>query len=346
MAFAAGQSLKGSRYTVERELGRGRFGVTYLTHRQDGSRWVIKTLNESLLQSLKPADKDRLQSMFWQEAVKLSQCRHPHIVKVREPFIESGVGCIPMEYIDGITLTDRAERQLPETRALEYVRQVGEGLVVFHQIVRSIHRDIKPANIMVRSTGEAVLIDFGLALEFDQTLATIRTNETSEGFTPLEMYSHHTQKPGAYTDVYGLAATLYELLTGKPPVSAIKREVDKANLTPPIQLNPQISDRTNRMILKGMALKPKDRPQSMREWLDSLGLTAPVAGSSPLPVVPVQGTVNWTKWGVIWTAAAAVVALLVGLPALIAFFKPPPSLTPVVSPSAPSPTPTKTTRVS
>lgn len=103
---------------------------------------------------------------------------------------------------------------------------------------------------------EAVLIDFGLALDFDHILTTSRTKETSERFTPPELYAQHTKPTGAYSDIYSLAATLYVLVTGKTPVSALKRKVDNAPLIAPKDINPQISDRTNRAILTGMKLDP------------------------------------------------------------------------------------------
>jgi eukaryotic-like serine/threonine-protein kinase len=129
-----------------------------------------------------------------------------------------------------------------------------------------------------------VLIDFGLALDFDHILTTNRTKETSEGFTPPELYAKSIPT-GAYSDIYSLAATLYVLLTGQTPVSALKRKIDKARLVEPKDLNNLVSDRTNRAILTGMKLDPKERSHSMREWLDSLGLT----GVTPQPdstVVP------------------------------------------------------------
>jgi serine/threonine protein kinase len=181
-----------------------------------------------------------------------------------------------MEYIDGISLADRRQPILSETEAIRYIQQIGEALIVVHQ-ERLIHRDIHPGNIFLRvrqGKSEAVLIDFGLALEFDSVLTTKRAKQTSEGFTPLELYAQHTRPTGAYSDIYSLAATLYVLLTGKMPVSALQRKIRKTRLVAPKKYNPQISDRTNRAILTGMELESQKRSQSMREWLDLLGLSS------------------------------------------------------------------------
>jgi eukaryotic-like serine/threonine-protein kinase len=180
----------------------------------------------------------------------------------------------------------------------------------------------------------------GLALDFDHILTTNRTKETSEGFTPPELYAQNIPT-GVYSDIYSLAATLYVLLTGKTPVSALKRKIDNARLVAPKDLNNLVSDRTNRAILTGMKLDPKKRSQSMREWLDSFGLT----GETPQPdftVVPntklnQEKKINCTH---VIAAIAAIGALLSGIAALISIWKPsPPTNPPSLSPS---PSSTKT----
>ncbi|MBD2167301.1 serine/threonine protein kinase [Calothrix membranacea FACHB-236] len=337
MAWVAGDHLQGGKYTIERELGRGRFGITYLVKNKNGDRLVIKTLNDSLLNSLSQEDRARLETMFWQEAVKLSRCRHEHIVQVAEPFKEKEHWCLVMEYVDGVSLADRRQPILAETDALRYIQQIGEALIVVHEN-RLIHRDVHPGNIFLRvrnGQAEAVLIDFGLALDFDHILTTNRTKETSEGFTPPELYAQSIAT-GAYSDIYSLAASLYVLITGKTPVSALKRKIDNARLVAPKDLNPEISDRTNRAILTGMKLDPKQRSQSMREWLDSLGL----AGETPQPEPTVTSNTNSNLqqqiqiWGVVIAAIAAIGTLLAGMGAVMDKLKPsPPSSPASVSPS-------------
>jgi eukaryotic-like serine/threonine-protein kinase len=342
MAWVAGEQLQGGKYTIEKELGRGRFGITYLVRNRKGNRQVVKTLNDNLLQPLSQPERARLETMFWQEAVNLTRCEHPHIVKFRTPFKEGDYPCLVMEYVDGVSLADRNESKLSEAVALRYIQQIGEALIVVHEN-QLIHRDVHPGNIFLRvrdGKSEAVLIDFGLALDFDHTLTTNRAKETSEGFTPPELYAKDT-KANAYSDIYSLAATLYELLTGQIPVSALKRKLDKARLVPAKEINPQISDRTNRAILNGMKLDPKQRSQSMREWLDSLGLTG---DTSNVPLTVTSNTSsNWDKKIQLWTLVIGVIAavgtLLSGIADSIPIFKlsPPPSPTLVSPPSSKTP---------
>lgn len=342
VAWVAGDRLQGGKYTIERELGRGRFGITYLVKNSKSDRLVIKTLNDELLKSLTQQERERLETMFWQEAVKLTRCKHKHIVQVAEPFKEGEHWCLLMEYVDGVSLADRRQQILSEQEALRYIQQIGEALIVVHEN-RLIHRDVQPGNIFLRvrdGQAEAVLIDFGLALDFDHILTTNRTKETSEGFTPPELYAKSIPT-GAYSDIYSLAATLYVLVTGQTPVSALKRKLDNARLAEPKDLNHLVSDRTNRAILTGMKLDPKERSQSMREWLDSLGLTGetpqPVSTVLPNPNPNQEKKINWTH---VIAAIAAIGALLSGIAALIPIFKPSPSPSP---PSlSPSPSSTKT----
>ncbi|MEH2170161.1 MAG: serine/threonine-protein kinase [Nostoc sp.] len=336
MAWVAGDRLQGGKYTIERELGRGRFGITYLVKKQNGDRFVIKTLNDDLLTSLSQSERGRLETMFWQEAIKLSRCKHKHIVEVAEPFKEGEHWCLVMEYVDGVSLADRRQQKLSEPEALRYIQQIGEALIVVHGN-RLIHRDVHPGNIFLRvreGQPEAVLIDFGLALDFNHILTTNRTKETSEGFTPPELYAQSIPS-GAYSDIYSLAATLYVLLTGKTPVSALKRKIDNARLVEPKHWNNQVSDRTNRAILTGMKLDPKQRPQSMREWLDLLGLTGevrqPESAVVPNTNLNQEKKINWTH---VIAAIAAIGTLLSGIAALIVIFKPsPPTNPPSLSPS-------------
>lgn len=331
MALNTEQKLKGGKYTIKSELGRGRFGITYLARDRNGNGHVIKTLNDQVLNN--PLEFERWQRNFAQEAFKLLKCKHRHIVEVEEPFQEAGLWCIAMEYIEGTNLAHRAQGKLPEAEALPYIKQIGEALSVVHSN-NLVHRDVRPENIMVRAAkSEAVLIDFGLAREFDHDLTMTRPGDAAEGFAPPELYLRNAKR-GAFTDVYSLAATLYVLLTGQVPTSAKERKFANAILVQPKEINPQISDRTNRAILAGMELEAKDRPQTVREWLDLLGLTSIAASQPPLPVAKV-----W-KWDAMtfWTALAALAGLLAAIVALITYLK-------SLSAPASNPTPAATSQV-
>ncbi|MBD2410759.1 SUMF1/EgtB/PvdO family nonheme iron enzyme [Nostoc calcicola FACHB-3891] len=265
--WKSGYQLQNGKYTIENDLAQGGFGITYLARDENNQPVVIKTLNETVQRR---PDFAKLQQDFLNEAVKLANCNHSHVVKVREVFPEGQLWCMAMEYIEGEHLADRVQRLgvLSEAEALGYIQQIGEALTVVHQN-GLLHRDVKPANIIVRShKREAVLIDFGIAREFIPDLTQIHTPYLSHCFAPIEQYQTVAPR-GAYTDIYALAATLYFLLTNRLPPVAPNRATGTV-LKLPQQINSNISDRVNQAILKGMELESENRPQTMQEWLESL----------------------------------------------------------------------------
>jgi len=303
MTWTIGQTLQDGKYTIEKELGWGRFSITYLAKDDSGNYLVIKTPDENLLKQLSRAERSSLESKLYDEARKLELCKHPHVVRVLKTFKEGKIFCIAMEYIHGDTLASLTQRILPQKEALRYIRQIGEALIEVHR-QGLLHRDVKPANIMVRASKyEAVLIDFDLAEEFDYPL-TSRWRD--EPFAAIELDSSKKERR-AYTDVYSLAATLYYLLTGQAPVSAIKRKNDNKPLQSPKEINPQISERVNQAILQGMRLEPEARPQTMRKWLNLLGLRRGISSFVP------TNQADWVKLGQILGGILGIAAAIAGI---------------------------------
>ncbi len=266
--WTAGQKLQDGKYIIEDIIGFGGFGITYRAKDKDGKILALKTLNHNT--QLEP-NFDELQEDFVNEALCLAKCSHPRVVQVHRVFKEDGLWCIVMEYIDGIKLSKYLKDKgiLSQQEALRIIQQIGEALTFVHQR-NVLHRDVKPENILLRRQGlDAVLIDFGLAREFTQGQRMTHTSHRTERFAPIEQYELRAER-GAYTDVYALAATLYNLRTGKLPRSAESRKEDNIDLVPPQQYNPQIADWENEAILHGMALEAKDRPQTVKAWLELL----------------------------------------------------------------------------
>ncbi|MDM3858708.1 MAG: serine/threonine-protein kinase [Aphanizomenon gracile PMC644.10] len=267
MAWVAGDQLQGGKYTIERKLKTGRFGINYIAKNKQHDFLLLKTLDVNSLTSLNQLEKERLETMFMREAVKLTLCQHEHIVKFYEPFKEAGYSCLVMEYIPGETL-DKLGKISPE-EALIYIQQIGAALTIVHQH-HLIHGDVQPENIILRAgKSEAVLIDFDLVLDFDHELTTRRVRENVEGFASLELCTKNT-KPTAASDIYSLAATFYYAITGQLPETALKRKIDNKRLTPPQELISSISNELNLAILKGMELEAKNRPKSIELWLKLL----------------------------------------------------------------------------
>ncbi len=272
------QLVQKGRFTIQKILGSGGFGITYTAiDQRTGKLLVIKTLKH--VQQIKQ-DFQQRQVKFMNEALQLANCKHPHVVQVHEIIDENGLLGIVMEYIDGVDLNTYVDERgrLSEDEALRYIDQVGQALEYVHS-QGFLHRDIKPHNIILRrGKQEAVLIDFGLAREFGTGEVLSMMSDRTEGYTPIEQYNSKGNF-GAYTDVYGLAATLYFLLTGNAPkaadeeiVTSFRRKYDHQQLPPPKEYNPYMSDRINQAILKGMELEPQNRPQTVLEFRTLLDL--------------------------------------------------------------------------
>lgn len=268
MIWKTGQLIQRGKYVIEKILGAGGSGITYLARDTNTKNPVaIKTLNATIQAQ---SDFHKHQERFVQEAFKLALCNHNHVIKVNDVSMEDNLWLMVMEYIDGANFESlvKKKQKLSNPEAIRYISQIGNALAYIHE--RGIlHRDVKPANIMYRTNqNEAVLIDFGLARDFVQDKTQIHTNSHTDGFAPIEQYERKAKR-GAYSDVYALAATLYYFLTAKIPFPAPFRTEGSGLVTPQTH-NPQISDQINYAILKGMELLPENRPQSVLNWLSLL----------------------------------------------------------------------------
>ena len=284
-----------NKYIIQRSLAGGGFGKTYLAEDTRLKRLVvIKTLNE------KQQEKENfseIQQKFIQEAEALAKCQHPHIVQVYDMFEEKGLEAIVMEHIDGNDLelyVNNYNGYLPESEGLKYIDQIGQALECVHKN-GLLHRDVKPSNILLRKeTKQAVLIDFGLARDFQPAALKTMTGMYTEGYAPIEQYDYDKRKliklinvanvkPGHYTDVYALAATLYTVLTQRPPLPSYSLADSGFPLPAPQQFNDKISNKVNAAILQAMQILPENRPQTIREFRELLGLL-----NQPVINIPIQ----------------------------------------------------------
>lgn len=288
----AGTILQNGKYTILQEIGRGGFGVTFKAmHHYLGQEVVMKTIHEHLRQH---PDFPKFQRQFQEEAKRLATCVHPHIVRVSDFFQEDSLPYMVMEYIPGETLGTAFVLPgipLPEATAIHYIRQIGAALQVVHHN-GLLHRDVKPDNIILRQgTQEVVLIDFGIAREFNDGAKQTHTSLVSEGYAPIEQYL--TQAPRtAATDVYGLAATLYALLTAQVPIPALLR--DRQKMPSPNELQPSLSAAVNEAVMRGMAIEPQFRPTTVAEWLqmlpgNGLNVISPILPTQSVPTINLSG---------------------------------------------------------
>ncbi len=280
--LSPGACLASGEYRLEQPLGQGGFGITYkgIDTRlnravavkeffpegcwREGStvvsagRWNLDTYSNA-------------KQKFLLEGQTLGQFNHSGIVQVFYYFEENNTAYMVMEYLKGKTLAEflRQREKLSEAVALKQISQVGEALEIIHQ-GQFLHRDIKPDNIMLADDGRIVLIDFGAARDFSTSSTNRYTTMLTPGYAPLEQYGR-SLKYGAFTDIYALGSTLYHLLTGEAPVSAIERAAG-VELKSVKKLAPEISTHVSGAIAKAMIMDVSQRLQSVREFLDLLRL--------------------------------------------------------------------------
>ncbi len=262
------------RFEIVRVIGRGGFGLAYLA--RDHTRnenVVVKELApegairtaEGLLDmdSLGAAAAQRLRRCFLDEAKLLAKLNLPGIANVRTFGVEAGTAFFVTEYFSDAEPLDEVLRKtgpMREATVLEIAFQLMDTLEAVHAR-KILHRDLKPANVLMRPNGEVVLIDFGAAREWHADMTEHHTVLFTPGYAPLEQLSEHAKR-GPATDVYGLCALLYTLLTGFPPTPA----TDRLNNRPLISLRlarADINPAVAAAIDAGLALHYAERPQSI-----------------------------------------------------------------------------------
>jgi serine/threonine protein kinase len=280
--LAAGSRLGDGRYQVLGVIGRGGFAITYEAgDRRLQRRVAIKELfpdsavrhgSRVLTPPNARTDFRDAKERFLREARVLARFTHPGIVRVYEVFEEHGTAYLVMELLDGHTLVDLLRGRgepFTETEVLDVAARVAAALRPVHAI-GVLHRDVNPSNVMLTTNGRIVVIDFGLARDFDANRTMGMTRVVTPGYAPIEQYRGEARF-GPTTDVYGLAATCYRLASGRVPVAAMRREAG-TDLPALHRLNPAISKRASDAIGDGLELEPSHRPQDLDAFLARLGV--------------------------------------------------------------------------
>lgn len=206
---------------------------------------------------------------FEREAKALMKLRHKNLPHVSDYFSIDENDYLVMDYIEGQSLADMLKNKKRPTEALMYtwLEQILDALNYCHSH-QIIHRDIKPANIILTPEGRVMLVDFGLVKIVDphnpRTTTIVRGLGTPE-YTPLEQYDPHMGHTDERSDIYALGATIYHLLTGRPP-QPVSQRILKPDTQPGMrELNPKISPWMEAFVRRAMAIRPEDRYQSVGE---------------------------------------------------------------------------------
>ncbi|WP_052692022.1 bifunctional serine/threonine-protein kinase/formylglycine-generating enzyme family protein [Teredinibacter purpureus] len=268
-------------YQIEKLLGEGGFGLTYLAvdtnvkrkvaikeympsdfaWRKDGTTVVAKTQD---------TENDYRWGLdaFLKESQTVAKFDDPNIVRVHRFFQANGTAYLVMEYCEGGCLSDRFSKgnSLSEEAVRSILTPIMNGLQLVHD-AGVLHRDIKPDNIMFRTDGTPVLIDFGAARQAIGAKSRSITTIISPGYAPREQYASKGQM-GAYTDIYALAAVAYACLTGGEPEDAMDRMDNDTTV--------KFGERPGasaflKSIDWGLAMSPSARPQTLGDWFASWG---------------------------------------------------------------------------
>ena len=287
-------SILRDRYLIEGLLGEGGFGAVYLVRdlRVKGNLFALKEV-------IDPDKKDRKRFIFESELLKrLDHRAFPRVYRVFEDEAHHRAYML-MDYIEGPNL-EKLRQQQPEKRfslpqALTLIAPIMDAVTYLHsQEPPVLHRDIKPSNIITPASGEeTVLVDFGIAKEFDKDSTTTAIRTCSPGYAAPEQYSTGTGVP---TDIYALGATLYTLLTGTVPIDALYRMTLMGSgqddpLKPVSEFIPSIPRHIEQAINRALSMNSNDRFANIEEFWQALNahptwrqLTAPViTQSTPLP---------------------------------------------------------------
>jgi serine/threonine protein kinase len=327
-------------YVLERVLGQGGFGITYLARDTNLDQPVaikeylpVEVATRRPDSSVRSRTEDQGERYRWgldrfiREARTLARFDHPNIVRVHSVFEHNNTAYMVMRFEEGENLAALLERRrtLPEDELMRIVRPILDGLELVHN-AGFIHRDIKPDNIHIRADGSPVLLDFGSARHSMGHARTV-TILVAPGYAPFEQYYSSGENQGPWTDLYSLGATCYRAISGISPMDAITRSKGILGSTQEILVPAAIigGGRYSAGLLKAidhaLEFAEKDRPQSIAEWRKELatgGKTDTRAAPAPAAVAPAAATPTPSLRGpLIWATLGAIVAAVVVVAVLL-----------------------------
>lgn len=286
-----GTTLLHGQYQIERFLGRGGFGITYLARDSLDRQVVIKECFPTELcfriagkvQSRSLNNNQQYSSVvrhFVREARRLAKLKHHNIVGVHQVFEENNTAYMALDQIDGTDLQSILENE-PDRLTSQLIQQaLRTALKAIGYIHRQsiLHRDISPDNFLLDSEDNLTLIDFGAAREYaDRAIGALSSMiAVKDGYSPHEFYLSDVEQDRS-SDIYSLGATFYHLITGSaPPDSQERLAALAANADDPYQpllgSTASYSDSFLTSVDKALSVLQKNRIQSAEEWIDMLDL--------------------------------------------------------------------------
>jgi serine/threonine protein kinase/Tfp pilus assembly protein PilF len=278
--FASGQKVFG-RFTLVKILGRGGMGIVWLARDEELERNVaLKFLPDLMIQDRSVFDQLK------RETKRCLELTHPHIVRIHDFVHDERSGCISMEYIDGETLsTLRAEKEqkvFEPDEIATWTSHLCDALDYAHNHAKVIHRDLKPGNLMVDQRSDLKVSDFGIARSLGDSVSRLTMEQGQSGTLVYMSPQQLSGDRGTHLDdIYSLGASIYELLTSKPPFYSgnIDRQIRE-------RVAPLMTERRKELDIEPalvpqfwedavaacLAKDPSRRPQSAAEFAQRLQL--------------------------------------------------------------------------
>ena len=300
-------------YELIEELARGGMGVVYRARKLKLNREVaVKLMLHGALAST--ADVDR----FRAEARNAAALKHPHIIAIHEVSEWEGQHYFSMDLIEGRNLAEITRSgPLPARRAAALLVEIAGAVQHAHEH-GILHRDLKPSNVIVDAAGHAHVTDFSLSRSLQPGATVTQAGHAlgTPGFMAPEQAAGNTRAIGAASDIYGLGALLYHLITGRPPftgenIAEVLRQVAEAEPVAPRLLNPGLPRDLETICLKCLAKEPERRYRTTALLGDDLGL---FLRDKPIRARPQSLAARVWRWGrrnpVVASLGGAVVLLL------------------------------------
>ena len=279
----------GKRYVIEEMLGQGGMSAVYKATDPNLKRVVaIKVIHSHL------SDNPDFVRRFEEEASSVAQLRHHGIILVHDfnKDEELDLYYMVLEFVPGETIQDHLKRlndqgrKLSVSKAMEYMANICDAVDYAHQR-GMIHRDIKPANLMLTTSGQAILMDFGIAKIVGGTrhTATGAVVGTAMYMSPEQIKG---EQPDRRSDIYSLGVTLFEMLSGKPPFdadSAMTLMMMHINdpVPNPQKLNPEVPEALVDVVNKALEKDPADRYQTAAQMAAALRNVLAGRAAGPVP---------------------------------------------------------------
>jgi serine/threonine protein kinase len=277
----SGQTMRGvvggtklfGRFTLQKVLGRGGMGIVWLARDERLDRLVALKLVPESVNFDASAQED-----LKRETRKSLLLTHPNIVRIFDFVEDEHSAAISMEYVDGATLSSlrvkKPNKCFEAEEVAPWVTSLCDALSYAHQSAGLVHRDLKPANLMVNSRGELKITDFGIACTLRDSMSHVSLPTSSGTLNYMSPQQLLGEDPSPYDDIYAVGATLYEMLSSKPPfyggdVASQVREI----------VPPTIAQRRAKLGIKGasvpkyweetiaacLAKEPERRPRTAAE---------------------------------------------------------------------------------